>query len=103
MSETDLQKVDALIEHNIASTVKLMEGLTDTRLKHGLSVSDVATILGWSTEKVCEFEAYYSDPTLSEIRRYASAIGVSITVTTSYLPDVADITKSLGSCHLCKN
>lgn len=52
--------------------------LRDARIASGLSAADVGTRIGVSASKVEEFEAYWYEPTMAEIRRYALAIGVGM-------------------------
>lgn len=54
----------------------LIEDLIHARHAAGMSVEDVAIALGWSKKAVEKFEAENSDPYMSTIRRYASAVSV---------------------------
>lgn len=51
--------------------------LRDQRVAAGLSMSVVAERMGVSTEAVEVIERYDSNPRLSELRRYALAIGIA--------------------------
>lgn len=61
----------------------LLAELVAARKEARLTPQDVARHLGQTVAQVQEFERYYADPTLGQIRRYALAIGamVSHTVT----------------------
>jgi predicted transcriptional regulator len=48
--------------------------LVEQRRERGLSQADVAKVMGVRTGWVRRFEQYDSDPRLSEVRRYTSAI-----------------------------
>ena len=52
----------------------LVELLVEKRITSGLSVENLATRMGVSPKWVEEFEAYWSDPRLSELRRYEFAL-----------------------------
>jgi hypothetical protein len=52
--------------------------LVDERVKQGITQEDVGHALGWPLDEVREFEAYWSDPTMSQIRRYALAVNMSV-------------------------
>ncbi|WIE81331.1 helix-turn-helix domain-containing protein [Curtobacterium sp. MCSS17_016] len=55
--------------------------LRDARIRRGLTEDQLGDILGVSGEKVREFEGLQAAPTLATIRRYAHALGVSISHT----------------------
>lgn len=52
----------------------LIEDLISVRKESGMTVEDVAFALGISVKAVEKFEAENSDPYMSTIRRYASAV-----------------------------
>lgn len=51
--------------------------LRDRRIAAGLSTTVVAERMGVSTDTVEVIERYDSNPTLSQLRRYALAIGIA--------------------------
>ena len=53
--------------------------LIQARIAAGLSQQDVADLIGVSQPTVAAFERYDNDPKLSTIRRYAHAVGVTVT------------------------
>lgn len=53
---------------------------SDFRESVNLTRADVADRLGTTEEYIKQFEAYYSNPTLSEIRRYALAVGAELSL-----------------------
>ena len=58
--------------------------LVAQRIRSGLSINEVARIVGSVPEDAYQFEQfeiYYTDPKLSEISRYALAVGATITGT----------------------
>lgn len=50
------------------------------------SMEDMAMALSESESEVADFEQYYSDPTLSQVQKYALAIGVEIDITYWNIP-----------------
>ncbi|MGF3055596.1 helix-turn-helix domain-containing protein [Microbacterium sp. YY-01] len=68
------QLADSLIESHDA----LLEALIRLREKHNLSQNDIAERMGVSLPTVIAFERYDANPKLSTIRRYALAVGASI-------------------------
>lgn len=57
---------------------RFQRALSDARMDAGLSQAAVEERLGWAPGKCAEFESYWYDPSLSEIRRYALAVGVHV-------------------------
>lgn len=57
------------------------ESLVNVRRMRGLSQARVAEILGQSQSSIAQFERYDSNPTLGSIRRYALAVGASVSMT----------------------
>jgi transcriptional regulator with XRE-family HTH domain len=53
--------------------------LIRVRLHNKLTIETVAERLGWSVDDVIEIESVTADPTLSELRRYALAVGALMT------------------------
>lgn len=62
----------------------LLESLVQMRKDKGLTQQDVATRLGRDKATVSNFERLDVDPHLSTIRRYAAAIGASVTHTVAH-------------------
>lgn len=58
-----------------------IHALVNLREQRGLSRSDVAESLSWPVAKVSNFERVGGDPYMSEVRRYALAIGARISTT----------------------
>lgn len=56
---------------------ELMASLVAARRRRGLSVAAVAERMGVSTDQVSAMERYDADPSLSAVRRYALAVGVT--------------------------
>lgn len=71
MERTERRKLAVVNSREIRNFISK---LSDYREKSNLTRADVATRLGTTEEYVEELEAYYSNPTLSEIRRYALAV-----------------------------
>lgn len=55
-----------------------LDCLIDIRKSAGISQEEVAERMGVSHSVVSQFEHYDADPTLSVLRRYALAVGASI-------------------------
>lgn len=73
-----------------AADLSLIFELVTMRHSSGLSVSDVADTLGWSAKKVRQFEQFDRDPRLSQVRRYALAVGAVIAHTVEFDPPSPD-------------
>lgn len=75
-----MSHLDAL--HDAASTANLLLfrwQLVRVRLRHGLTVEDVAERMGLKPELVIDLmERPESDPHLSTVRRYAMAVGALV-------------------------
>lgn len=52
--------------------------LVDARVRSGMSVMEVAERMGVTEDMVTAFEHYDADPTFSQVRRYALAVGVGL-------------------------
>lgn len=76
--EIDAVQLEALADSLVESHDKLLKDLIGMRKKHHLSQEAVAERMGVSQPTVAAFERYDSNPTLSTIRRYALAVGASI-------------------------
>lgn len=74
---------DHLIEMQIAAgeahDLLMRWQLIRVRLRNRLTIAAVAERLGWSEDDVIEIESVGDDPTLSELRRYAFAVGALLT------------------------
>lgn len=63
----------------IMQTWELIYSLKQERLRQGLSRKHVAEELGWSEERVAQFEdARYPDPHLSTLAKYAFVLGLTL-------------------------
>jgi len=51
-----------------------LEELVTKRISSGLSIEVVAERMGVTPQHVAEFEAYWHDPKMSEVRRYEFAL-----------------------------
>lgn len=74
----DLVAIDALAEALVRADDKLLSDLVKLRKSHRLSQETVAERMGVSQPTVAAFERYDANPTLSSIRRYALAVGASV-------------------------
>lgn len=72
-------------KHNFESFQEMKEFLVEIR-KRLCSLEDMAMALSESESEVAGFEQYYSDPTLSQVQKYALAIGVKIDITYWNIP-----------------
>jgi DNA-binding XRE family transcriptional regulator len=64
----------------------LLAGLKRERLRRGLSLSDVARMTDQARSAISRLESgRYSNPTLDTVFRYASALGVKITLSAERL------------------
>lgn len=64
---------DKIADMNIASFYEMKKSLVEKR-KSLCSIEQIAKELNKTPKEMAEFEAYYSDPTLSQVRTYALAI-----------------------------
>lgn len=79
MDEARVKRFDGIEDHAEAlgfGDFNFMQDLVD--YPHGLSDAEVAKRCGWALAHLEEFRSYWYDPTMSEIRRYALAIGVDV-------------------------
>lgn len=74
-----------IAKHNSESFQEMKEFLVEIR-KRLCSMEDMAMALSESESEVADFEQYYSDPTLSQVQKYALAIGVEIDITYWNIP-----------------
>lgn len=70
---------------------ELLTAVRQARRRAGLSVEELAEMLGWPVEAVIEFEGPNSDPYLSDVRRYAVGVGTVIRHTVRPAEDVLPI------------
>lgn len=77
MERTERRKLALTNSH---ATRNFIRKLSDFREKANLTRAEVADRLGTTEEYIEELEAYYSNPTLSEIRRYALAVGAELSL-----------------------
>ena len=59
----------------VKQDTEFLRALVAARHSAGLTKEQVAERVGLPVERVADFEAYWADPPLSTIRRYAHAIG----------------------------
>ena len=74
-----------IAKHNFESFQEMKQFLVEIR-KRLCSMEDMAMALSESESEVVDFEQYYSDPTLSQVQKYALAIGVKIDITYWNIP-----------------
>lgn len=89
--ESDEARFDELVErasYLAQQDTELLNALVKQRQKSGLTQADVEERLGWAPGRASEFEVYYSDPSLSEIRRYALAVSAEVTHSVVILPEI---------------
>jgi transcriptional regulator with XRE-family HTH domain len=65
-------------DHLVKEDNAMLRRLRGVRMARGLSVETVAERMGVAVETVRDFERYDTDPTLSQLRRYAHAIGALV-------------------------
>lgn len=64
---------DKIADMNITSFYEMKKSLVEKR-KSLCTIEQIAKELNKTPKEMAEFEAYYSDPTLSQVRTYALAI-----------------------------
>lgn len=64
------------MEQLVADHLALKNALRTARVYRDLTVEEVGDRMGTSPDIVKAFESYHSNPTLSQVRDYASAVGV---------------------------
>lgn len=77
----DAGQLELLADSLVESHDQLMEELVGMRKRHRLTQEIVAERMGVSQPTVAAFERYDANPTLSTVRRYALAVGASVTHT----------------------
>lgn len=83
------EEFDEIAEFDVKSFYDMKASLVRKR-KSLCPIEQVAKELGKTPEEMAEFEAYYSDPTLSQIRTYALSLGMKIHI------EVEDCEKDCG-------
>lgn len=58
-----------------------IQTLRETRVKAGLSQADLGSRLGWTRDRVCEYESGYKAIHPRLLERWAAALGLRITTT----------------------
>lgn len=84
-------ELNEIADHNAKTFYELKKDLVDTRIG-SWSLDDFAILLDESLEDVAGLEQYYSDPTLSQLSRYAAAAKVYIIVRIIGAPDDREMT-----------
>lgn len=85
---TDEPNFDALVERSTylaEQDFSLITALVNARKAQGLSQTEVEERLNWPPGRCYDFEVYWADPPLSEIRRYALAVNMKVTHTAEQL------------------
>ena len=79
-----MKNLDPVLLDNAAQLVEqereMMQALKILRKEKGLSQAVVAERMGVTQPAVAAFESYDSNPTMASIRRYALAVGATITI-----------------------
>ena len=79
-----MKDLDPILLDNASQLVEqereMKEVLRSLRKEKGLSQAVVAERMGVTQPAVAAFEAYDSNPTMASIRRYALAVGVTVTI-----------------------
>lgn len=78
---TDFEALLAAAEKLAREDREMRFALVEARRSAGMTQADVAEALGVKQSTIAAFERYDNDPRLSTIRRYALAVGVSISHT----------------------
>jgi len=55
-----------------------IKALKDARIKQGMTIAEVAAIVGVGKSVISKFENGYSDPRLSTVLRYAAVVGMDL-------------------------
>ena len=77
----DLTQLQKLAYELATQDYELISALVKVRIDKGLTQEVVAERIGITLESIQEFEAHWSNPTLSTLRRYALAVGANYTHT----------------------
>jgi transcriptional regulator with XRE-family HTH domain len=74
-------------DHLVRGSRELVQELVQARKDQGLTQEQLAERVGCPVKAVQEFESYWFDPALSQIRLYALAVNVEVTFATRRLPE----------------
>lgn len=74
----DLQHIQALSDSLVEAHEHLLRSLVEMRKRHDLTQAEVAERMSVSQPTVAAFERYDANPTLATVRRYALAVGASV-------------------------
>ena len=86
----ELSPLDQVALHNANSSAELILQLIAVREAAGLTQAQVGARMGVSQPSIASFEAYYNDPKLSTIKRYALAVGAKITFEVEGHPELGN-------------
>lgn len=87
MDLSDLSELERRAFDQAESSASMLYELVEIRRASGLTRAEVGKRMGISKASVAKFEAYYNDPKLSTIKRYALAVGATVTFKTEIAPD----------------
>ena len=88
MATSEFDELTERAMYLVEQDTQLMNALVNQRKKLGLTQADVEERLNWAPGHAHEFEVYYANPPLSEIRRYALAVNAEVTHSVIILPEV---------------
>lgn len=72
----DPEVAAAIADAELAGNI--MDALVERRLALGLTLNEMDVRLGWVTAQAADFERMGGDPTISELQRYARALGLRL-------------------------
>lgn len=75
--------IEDLALTNITNQRETVRKLVALRKERGLSVDEISARMGVHPDEVDEFERYDSDPTLTDVSRYALAVEARLLTTVS--------------------
>lgn len=90
IDSVELSPLDQVALHNANSSADLILKLIAVREAAGLTQAQVGARMGVSQPSIASFEAYYNDPKLSTIKRYALALGAKITFEVEGHPELGN-------------
>lgn len=79
-------QLEEIADHNASTFYGLKKDLVDTRI-NSWSMDDFARLLDEPLEDVAGVEQYYSDPTASQLERYATGVGAYVIIGVARRPD----------------
>jgi ribosome-binding protein aMBF1 (putative translation factor) len=94
--ETDVEHAALIMASNHAD---LINSLRDARIAAGLTRTELGQRMAWPKKQVTEFESYWYDAKLSEIRRYAIAVGVMVTTIVAEFEQLPGEASPLPASH----